>query len=251
MRGVGCVNMYLYTVPENPLPSPCGAWVAFSPPSKGGGAEGAVTVPLRGVGCVEKYYVQVTAPGLLPSPCGAWVASQSSYLVGGANSYRPLAGRGLRYVKPNKAARELRYRPLAGRGLRSTLTAYILRNAAVTVPLRGVGCVGEYLRSYLIFSTLPSPCGAWVAFLSGSTSNPPVLTLPSPCGAWVALADDSPFQSRVGVTVPLRGVGCVFTERGRTEESKRCYRPLAGRGLRSIFFFRDERGRPLPSPCGA
>ena len=88
----------------------------------------------------------------------------------------------------------------------SIRTDYSQWQKAVSVPLRGVGCFIniEYEARFAVF---PSPCGVWVV-------SEMVLTVhrwfafPSPCGVWVVSTCRCATGRRLGVSVPLRGVGC-------------------------------------------
>ena len=147
LRGVGCFS--------DPLRRQHGARVSV--PLRGVGCfagKGAdrvgkrVSVPLRGVGC---FRAEDGRPQnkKFPSPCGVWVVSEIWQSRSGFfRSFRPLAGCGLfRFSCDNASGLAAVSVPLRGVGCFSSMMAPRFPHL-VSVPLRGVGCFGKAAHSF-------------------------------------------------------------------------------------------------------
>ena len=129
----------------------------------------------------------------------------------------------------------------------SIRTDYSQWQKAVSVPLRGVGCFIniEYEARFAVF---PSPCGVWVV-------SEMVLTVhrwfafPSPCGAWVVSTCRCATGRRLGVSVPLRGVGCFLLPLSRCLQS-RLFPSPCGVWVVSTQLHMLSAVTRFPSPCG-
>ena len=106
--------------------------------------------------------------------------------------------------KPEQAS--LGFRPLAGCGLFPLFECKSLK-AAVSVPLRGVGCFDSV--TWDKFSALGfRPLAGCGLFLAHRMRTLKPRRFPSPCGVWVVSARSLNLMAILTVSVPLRGVGC-------------------------------------------
>ena len=142
-----------------------------------------VSVPLRGVGCFPMTWT-VENINKFPSPCGVWVVSPYIYKDGIATGFPSPCG-----VWVVSSSR------VPGDGI-----------LWVSVPLRGVGCFDfpEYKLQGFWF---PSPCGVWVVSQQLACRGAGQGFRPlAGCGLFRRFGRAG--AAFLGVSVPLRGVGC-------------------------------------------
>ena len=150
---------------------------------------------------------------MFPSPCGVWVVSARL----GAEPWGkpvsvPLRGVGcFQWGGAPYTAETQCFRPLAGCGL-FLLWAVVGLAGIGFRPLAGCGLFPRRRWMPWASHVFPSPCGVWVVS---------VRALPPPrairgfrplagCGCFRALLHPVPY--RRGISVPLRGVGCFWSE---------------------------------------
>ena len=230
------------------FPSPCGVWVV----SARLGAEPwgkPVSVPLRGVGCFQWGGAPYTAETQCFRPlagCGLFLLWAVVGLAG--IGFRPLAGCGL---FPRR-----RWMPWASHVFPSPCGVWVVSVRALPPPrairgfrpLAGCGLFRPRSATGSMPSRFPSPCGVWVVS---------VRALPPPrairgfrplagCGCFRALLHPVPY--RRGISVPLRGVGCFWSE------DVTIYHSIVSVPLRGVgcFDFPEYKlqGFWFPSPCG-
>ena len=161
-----------------------------------------------------------------PSPCGVWVVS--SNVVACESTCQFPSPCGVWVVSKRDAG------GCAG--------------AAVSVPLRGVGCFDMQMRHWSEIAVSVPLRGVGCFGRSGCKLRHGRVSVPLRgvgCFSLILCYEDALYP----VSVPLRGVGC-FEDGGAANGLYEGFRPLAGCGLFPGNKYNYQFGNWFPSPCG-